>query len=109
MSQHCGVNTATTVESHPIHGFALMGYFGEGIGQNVDILSGVVLAMSQLFRWMAPVGGQAAGDGVAGVADEEFEIVAGTVSRRQTLALGNVDECGSGADGDAFAEVWFAP
>ena len=109
MSQHCGVNTATAVESHPIHGFTLVGDFGEGISEDVEALGGAVLAVSQLFGGVGPVGGQAAGDGVGGVADEELEIVAGAVSGRQAFAFRDADEGGAGADGDAIAERLLAP
>ena len=55
------------------------------------------------------MGGQAARDGVRGVAHEDLEIVARAVSRIQPFAFGNADHRAAGTDGDAFAERLVAP
>ena len=87
VSQHGGVDTAAAVVADPVHGLALVRDFGESVGQDFEALGGTVLAVRQLFGGVGPVGGQAARDGVGGVADEEFEIVARAVSREAGLRL----------------------
>ena len=87
VAQHSYVDATLAIVTHPIHGFALMGDFGNGVCQDGQTLGGAVLTVGELFRRMQPLIWQIFGDGVMMIEDDDGEIVPGAMTGRQTFAF----------------------
>lgn len=113
VSEHGDVNAALAVVGDPIEGFEFESVFGPGIGEDgegVGVEGGeAVLAVGELFGRVHPALGEIAGDGMAGVADNDFEVVTGAVAWAFAFAGRDEDGVLPVIEDDARAEFLGAP